>query len=301
VATVADGRRREPLVSVVVCTKEGMPYLREAMASLESQTYRRFEVIVQDAASRDGTREFIESLPIERLDVVSEPDGGIGDAFNRAFARCRGAFVTSLDADNMLEPDALRKVVNLHRDNPDAAASYGAVRVIDANGIPLRTFRPPPFELRALMRCEVVPPFSTASFSREVCGDELRCDTSLATCADFDLWLRLANCKVVCTGAVLGSTRLSPKSMTRDPARYDEFCRDKLVALERHFERRPDLAEDRDEAVAGVYCWAAESLLELEGPSARFSEMVERAASVAPHYERVARAIAWSGPSQALT
>ena len=88
-----------------------MPYIREAMASLARQTYRRFEVIVQDAASRDGTREFIESFPIERLDVVSEPDSGIGDAFNRAFARCQGALVTSLDADNTLEPDALRTVV----------------------------------------------------------------------------------------------------------------------------------------------------------------------------------------------
>jgi glycosyltransferase involved in cell wall biosynthesis len=268
-----------------------MPYIREAMASLERQSYRRFEVIVQDAASRDGTREFIESLPFERLDAVSEPDGGIGDAFNRAFARCRGALVTSLDADNMLEPDALRKVVALHRDHPDAAASYGAVRVIDADGTLLRTFVPPPFELRALMRCEVVPPFSTASFSRTVCGDELRCDTSLATCADFDLWLRLSDRKIVCTGAVLGSTRLSPKSMTRDPARYDEFCRDKLVALERHFERRPHLTAAREEAIAGVYCWAAESLLELEGPSERFSEMVNRAAAVAPRSSRVERTI----------
>ena len=111
-----------------------MPYIREAMASLARQTYRRFEVIVQDAASRDGTREFIESFPIERLDVVSEPDSGIGDAFNRAFARCQGALVTSLDADNTLEPDALGRSSPLHRDLPDAAAAYGAVRLVDAAG-----------------------------------------------------------------------------------------------------------------------------------------------------------------------
>ena len=147
------------------------------------------------------------------------------------------------------------------------------------------------------MRCEVVPPFSTASFSREVCGDELRCDASLATCADFDLWLRLSDREIVCTDRVLGSTRLGPTSMTRDPSRYVQFCQDKVDALERHFQRRPELAGDRDEAIAGVYCWAAESLLELEGPSAQFSAMVDRAAAVAPRYERVKRAIASSSSS----
>ena len=69
-----DRRRREPLVSVVVCTKNGMPHVRDAVASLEQQTYRRFEVVVQDAASADGTREFLETVPFEGLDVVSEPD-----------------------------------------------------------------------------------------------------------------------------------------------------------------------------------------------------------------------------------
>ena len=81
-----------------------MPYVREAIASLENQTYRNFEVIVQDGASRDGTANFLETLTFTRRDVVSEPDAGIGDAFNRAFGRCAGDIVGSLDSDNLLEP-----------------------------------------------------------------------------------------------------------------------------------------------------------------------------------------------------
>jgi hypothetical protein len=218
---------------------------------------------------------------------VSEPDGGIGDAFNRAFTRCAGALVTSLDADNMLEPDALRDIVAVHREHPDAAAAYGAVRMINAAGDRLTTFFPPAFELGAVMRCEVVPPFSTASFSREVCGHELRWDASLPTCADFDLWLRLSDREIVSTDLVLGSTRLSSKSMTRDPSRYVQFCQDKVAALQRHFERRPELAGHRDEAIAGVYCWAAESVLHLEGPGPRFESFVRRAEEHAPDQERL--------------
>jgi glycosyltransferase involved in cell wall biosynthesis len=269
-----------------------MPYVRDAMASLERQTYRRFEVVVQDGASSDGTAEYLSALPFDRLEIVSEPDGGIGDAYNRAFARCSGAIVTTLDSDNLLEPHALERAVALYREHPRAAALYGAVQITDANGGFVETFRPRPFESLALMRCELVPPFSTAFFSRRVCGDELRCDVSLKTCADFDLWLRLSHQDIMCTKEVLGRTRLSAKSMTRDPSRYEEFCRDKITALEHHLDRRPELVGERDMAVAGIYCWAAESLLGLEGPSERCRTMLDRAAAAAPGYERVERVIA---------
>ena len=86
---VPEALGKRPLVSVVVCTKNGMPYVREAMASFERQTDRRFEVVVQDAESSDGTHEFLEGLQFDRLDVVSEPDPGLGDAYNRAFPRAR--------------------------------------------------------------------------------------------------------------------------------------------------------------------------------------------------------------------
>lgn len=267
-----------------------MPHIRDAMASLERQTYRRFEVVVQDAASIDGTVEFLSALPFNRLEVVSEPDGGIGDAYNRAFGRCSGVIVTTLDSDNLLEPDALERAVALYREHPRAAALYGAVQLMDADADPLELFVPKPFDIAALMRCELVPPFSSSFFSPSVCDAEFRCDASLETCADFDLWLRLADHEIVCTEQVLGRTRLSDGSMTRNPRRYEQFCRDKITALENHLARHPELAAQRTEAVAGIYCWAAESLLALEGPSERCRTMLDRAATAAPSYERVERA-----------
>ena len=286
-SSVTDDPHSGPLVSVVVCTKNGMPYIREAMASLERQTYRPFEVVAQDAQSSDGTREFLEALPFERLDVVSEPDAGLGDAYNRAFPRCSGEIVATLDADNLFPEDALEHAVAVLRDHPGAAALYGAVGLVDADGASIGLFVPSAFELGPLMRCELVPPFSTAFFVRTVCGDELRCDPSLTMCADFDLWLRLSPHEIMRTERVLGRTRHSAKSMTRTPSLYEEFTREKLAALEHHFERRPELAQERDEAAAGVYCWAAESLFELEGASERAGLMLERAALAAPSYGRV--------------
>jgi glycosyltransferase involved in cell wall biosynthesis len=284
---VSDPLRRGPLLSVVVCTKNGMPYVREALASLERQTYRHFEVVVQDAESTDGTAEFLSALPFERLEVVSEPDGGIGDAYNRAFARCSGSIVTTLDADNLLERDALNRAVELFGENPGSAAVYGAAQMIDAEGGSTGVFVPDEFDVHAVMRCELVLPFAQSFFSPHVCGTELRFDPRLKTCADFDLWLRLSHLPIRRTEGVFGSVRQSDKSMSRGAGNYEQFCADKLDALDRHVARRPALAAERDEAAAGIYCWAAESLLGLEGPSERCRAMLERAASASPRYKGV--------------
>jgi FkbM family methyltransferase len=266
-----------------------MPYVREAIASLENQTYRNFEVIVQDGASRDGTAEFLETLTFTRRDVVSEPDAGVGDAFNRAFGRCAGDIVGSLDSDNLLEPDALASVIDEFRRHPGAAAVYGAVQLIDEEGSPLERFTPAGFDREAVLRCELVPPFSTAFFSRNRCGAELRCDPSLMTCADYDLWLRISHLELVSTPIVLGRTRISGSSMTCDPGLYEGFCRDKLAALDRHLENRGSAETERAAAVAGIHCWAAESLFALEGPSARCRSMLQRALTAVPDYPRALR------------
>ena len=51
--------RRRPRFSIVLFTKNGMPFVPEAVASLDAQTFDEFEVVIQDAASTDGTAEFL--------------------------------------------------------------------------------------------------------------------------------------------------------------------------------------------------------------------------------------------------
>jgi glycosyltransferase involved in cell wall biosynthesis len=282
-------RRRTPRFSIVMFTKNGMPFVREAVASLEAQTYDDYEFVVQDAVSTDGTAEFLGRLEGEHVHMASEPDDGLGDAYNRAFTRCRGDIVGTLDSDNLLLPDTLANVDRLFRKHRRAVAIYGAVQMIDASGAGVRTFVPDLFDQRALMGCAVVPPFSTTFFSRRRCGAELRGDSSLRTGQDFELLLRLSDRRIVRSTTVLGATRISDKSMSWNPENYELFTAEKIAALDRFLAARPSLAQDRTAAVTGIYCWAAESLLEIEGPGPRCDSFVERAAALSPADERVRR------------
>jgi glycosyltransferase involved in cell wall biosynthesis len=279
--------RRNPRFSIVMFTKNGMPFVREAVASLHRQSRDDYELVVQDAVSTDGTAGFLRGLRDPRVRMASEPDNGLGDAYNRAFPRCRGDIVGTLDSDNLLLPNALRDVDALFRRYRKAYAIYGAVSMIDESGEEVRTFVPADFDQRALMRCELVPPFSTTFFNRRRCGRELRGDDTLKTGQDFELLLRLSERQIIRTTTVLGATRLSYKSMTRNPENYELFTNEKILALERFIAARPLLQPERNWAVAGIYCWAAESILELEGPGPRFDSFVARAAALSPQDDRL--------------
>jgi hypothetical protein len=263
------------------------------MDSVEQQRYEALEVVVQDACSTDGSLDLMErrARRIPGLRIVSEPDAGIGDAYNRAIRRCQGAIIGTVDADNELEPDAVPMVVEAFRRFPYAAAIYGANRYIDPYGRSLGLFRPPPFSMDRVVVCEVVPPFASSFYSRSVCGPELRFDPSLETCADFELWLRLGDLPIVSVSAVLARVRLSGKSMTRRGETYAQFCKDKVRSVARYLGDAgcgPGTLTYRS-AVAGIYLWGAESLLEVEGPTKRFRALLEEAESFDDGSARLAR------------
>jgi hypothetical protein len=77
--------------------------------------------------------------------------------------------------------------------------------------------------------------------------------------------------------------------MSRNAENYEGFCAQKIVALERFLADKPHLKPERDAAVTGIYCWAAESILEIEGPGPRIDFFIDRAARLSPDDERLQR------------
>jgi glycosyltransferase involved in cell wall biosynthesis len=64
----------DPLVSVLMPVRNGMPYVVGAAQSVFAQTYRNIELIVQDCVSNDGTAESLRELLVPsgmRLERVS--------------------------------------------------------------------------------------------------------------------------------------------------------------------------------------------------------------------------------------
>jgi len=241
-----------------------MPYLERAIQSILAQTYEPYEVVVQDGASTDGTLDYLNSfVGRPSWSIVSAPDGGIGQAFNRAVLRCRGAIVCSVDADNELRPRALETAAAVFSERPELAVVYGGCTMMDSERKVLHDWMPPEFDLLGLIDGSVVPPFATSFFSKRVCGEELRFDEQMPTVPDFDLWLRLAHLPIVRTFELLANVGVGPQSSTWTPAAYEGQSQHKIAALIRYLEGRgrgPVMAAVRRRGVAGIHLWAADSL-----------------------------------------
>jgi glycosyltransferase involved in cell wall biosynthesis len=94
------------LVSIIIPCYNGERYLEESINSALNQTYSRFEVIVIDDGSTDGSLEIIKSFG-DKVRWESGPNRGGGGARNRGLELARGEWIKFQDADDVLLPECL--------------------------------------------------------------------------------------------------------------------------------------------------------------------------------------------------
>lgn len=124
-----------PRFSIVMPSFNTAEYLRETIESILSQDYPDFELIITDGGSTDGTLEILKSYKADtRLKWVSEPDNGQCDAINKGFGMSTGALHYWANADDPLEPGALRHMAQLFTEFETPQWAVGAAMLIAGNG-----------------------------------------------------------------------------------------------------------------------------------------------------------------------
>ena len=121
-----------PRVSVIVPCHNGGRFLDELLASLDSQTLRDFETIIDD----DGSTEAATLEKLARLDpavrVIHQENRYLPGARNRGFLEARAALVLPLDCDDTLEPTYLAETVPILEGAPaDVGFVFTHVRLSD--------------------------------------------------------------------------------------------------------------------------------------------------------------------------
>jgi len=101
-------------VSILINNYNYGRFLREAIDSALSQTYRHIEVIVVDDGSTDNSRSIIASYG-DRIVSILQVNGGQSAAFNAGFAASRGEVICFLDADDEFLPLKVQRIVDQHR------------------------------------------------------------------------------------------------------------------------------------------------------------------------------------------
>lgn len=100
-----------PLITVILTTYNRSRLLPRAVDSLLHGSYANFELLIMDDASSDGTQEIASKMLDPRIRYIRLPEnGGVLRARNRGFDLARGDYITLLDDDDELVPDALAMV-----------------------------------------------------------------------------------------------------------------------------------------------------------------------------------------------
>ena len=94
--------------------------IERTIKSVLAQTYKEYEYIIVDGASKDITLDIVkkyEPLFEGRMNWKSEPDHGIYDAMNKGICMATGDIVGIVNSDDWLESDALAKVYQAYEKN----------------------------------------------------------------------------------------------------------------------------------------------------------------------------------------
>ncbi len=189
------GFAKRPLISVVMPVYNVEPkWLEKAVRSVEGQLYPFWELcIADDASPRADTRDKIHELTAadERIkSVFLEENGGISRCSNAAASLAGGEYITFLDHDDELAPDALYEVAKSVCET-GADIVYTDEELISAKGRIVSAHFKPDFSPDLLYSHNYITHLLVlkTSLFQKIGGFESRCDGA----QDYDLVLKAAD------------------------------------------------------------------------------------------------------------
>lgn len=99
-----------PKISIITITYNSEKTLEETVQSVISQDYPNLEYLIIDGGSRDRTLDIVEKYRDKISFVISEPDRGISDAFNKGIRYATGEIIGIINSDDLLLPGALKTI-----------------------------------------------------------------------------------------------------------------------------------------------------------------------------------------------
>ncbi|OGF27030.1 hypothetical protein A2477_02180 [Candidatus Falkowbacteria bacterium RIFOXYC2_FULL_47_12] len=120
------------LISVIIPAYNKSEELRASLASLLSQTYRNYEVIIVNDGSTDNTAHIIDEFKDKfcsrkiRFKIILQNNQGANAARNRGFREHHGGCVIFWDADVVAAPTMLARMQQALEENPEKSYAYSS-------------------------------------------------------------------------------------------------------------------------------------------------------------------------------
>lgn len=125
--------KRKPFVSIIVPALNEEAVIKKTVDSLLNLSYpkNKFEIIVVDDGSTDGTRDIVKSYKDRRVKLILNEHKGVGksSALNKGISKSKGEIIGCVDADCYVSVEALDHMVG-HFCNSEIGAVITPVKVL---------------------------------------------------------------------------------------------------------------------------------------------------------------------------
>ncbi len=124
-----------PKVTVLMPVYNAALFLREAIESILSQSFRDFELLIINDGSTDNSIQIIESFSDLRIKVVNnEQNLGVIKSRNKGLVLARGEYIANMDADDISLSSRLEKQVQFLDRHPEVVVLATKLTLIDEEG-----------------------------------------------------------------------------------------------------------------------------------------------------------------------
>lgn len=125
-------------ISVVIPSYNHARYIKEAIDSVLGQTFRKWELIVIDDGSTDGTRALLDKAYVghSQIRLIYQKNQGAHHAINQGMTLAKGRYICILNSDDVYHPERLQTLFN-HCETSPCALAFTPLGPIDAQGTPI--------------------------------------------------------------------------------------------------------------------------------------------------------------------
>ncbi len=185
---------QEPLISVLMPVYNAAPWVAEAIASVQAQSIRDFELLAIDDGSQDSSADIVRELSLHdsRIRLIRQQNAGVGAALNHGLREARGQFIARMDSDDIMVPaDRFAKQIAIMTQRPDIAVVAGMHETFPGTPV-VSNYPADPHIIKATMLFRNCVSHPTVLIRAELLGEgKITYNEARQYPEDYDLWVRL--------------------------------------------------------------------------------------------------------------